>query len=105
MAEKTTAAKFLRDTVENCLQYLTATTRAGAEGEGEGGEGLMEELRQTLEVAKEVAEVGSGGRKRRFDLVAGGGSGGSAGRRGGWTRGGGRGGVRGGVRRGFVSFE
>lgn len=59
----------------------------------------MKELHETLRVAKEVAEVGSGGRKRRFDLVGGGGQRGVGEKRG-WVRGGGRGAVRGGMRGG-----
>jgi len=72
------------------------------EGKEEGDEGLMKELHKTLKVAKEVAEVGSGGRKRRFDLVGGGLRGWGVMWGGGvWGggRGGGRGGVRGGVHR------
>ena len=71
---RTKSAKFLRDTTENCLSYLTArqTPLQGGEAldinlELLGGEGIVEEMKLTLQKAIEVAEEGSGGKKRRFD--------------------------------------
>ena len=72
--ERTKAAKFLRDTAENCISCLTPKRQPG------GGftaintrrylnkHGLtLEELKSVLEQAREAAEQGSGGKKRRFD--------------------------------------
>jgi len=52
------------------MEYLKTQQGAGGEGEGEGGRRgeMMAELGASLRVAKQVAEEGSGGRKRRFDL-------------------------------------
>ena len=63
--ERTKSAKFLRDTTENCLAYMAA------KGNGPGAQftcdGMMNELRVTLEETIAIAEQGSGGKKRRFD--------------------------------------
>lgn len=66
---RTTAAKFLRDTIENCLSYISSyPSSAGNYPE----EATVREtlLRDTLKLAIEAAERGSGGRKRRFDVDA-----------------------------------
>lgn len=69
---RTTAAKFLRDTIENCLSYISTSTSSSSPGhhpdETTRRQTLLED---TLKLAIEAAERGSGGRKRRFDLVAG----------------------------------
>lgn len=66
---RTTAAKFLRDTIENCLSYISSyPSSAGNYPE----ETTVREtlLKDTLKLAIEAAERGSGGRKRRFDVEA-----------------------------------
>lgn len=66
---RTTAAKFLRDTIENCLSYISSyPSSAGNYPE----EATVREtlLKDTLKLAIEAAERGSGGRKRRFDVEA-----------------------------------
>lgn len=69
---RTTAAKFLRDTIENCLSFISTSTSSSSPGnhpdETTRRQTLLED---TLKLAIEAAERGSGGRKRRFDLVAG----------------------------------
>lgn len=72
--ERTTSAKFLRDTTENCIAYIASRERSTS---GEGlintnvellkGQATLDEMRSTLQEAKLAAEVGSGGKKRRFD--------------------------------------
>ena len=63
--ERTKSAKFLRDTTENCLAYIAAKqSRPGAKATCDG---LLSELRSTLEETIAIAEQGSGGKKRRFD--------------------------------------
>lgn len=61
---RTTAAKFLRDTIENCLSYISTSSSSTSAGHRQA---LLED---TLKLAIEAAELGSGGRKRRFDFVA-----------------------------------
>lgn len=67
--QRTTAAKFLRDTIENCLSYISSYPFSADNylGEATGREAL---LKDTLKLAVEAAERGSGGRKRRFDIEA-----------------------------------
>lgn len=75
----TSNAKFLRDTTENCLSYIaflqqsaggksrdiiTAMTDVSFNGIA------MSELKATLKETTEIAEKGSGGKKRRFDESA-----------------------------------
>lgn len=63
--ERTKSAKFLRDTTENCLAYIAAKqSQPGAEVTCDG---LLHELKSTLEETIAIAEQGSGGKKRRFD--------------------------------------
>lgn len=63
--ERTKSAKFLRDTTENCLAYIAAKQcQPGAEV---ARDGLLLELKSTLEETMAIAEQGSGGKKRRFD--------------------------------------
>ena len=63
--ERTKSAKFLRDTTENCLAYIAAKqSQPGAEVTCDG---LLLELKSTLEETIAIAEQGSGGKKRRFD--------------------------------------
>ncbi|KAI9873403.1 MAG: hypothetical protein M1830_000447 [Pleopsidium flavum] len=115
--ERTKAAKFLRDTIENLIQYLKtqdhSSSAQGSKDSKRHREEMVEELGLTLRVAKQVAEEGSGGRKRRFDLGVLGGGGvplgpkrvrGAGGRRGGEevVRGGG---VRGGRGGGYGSVR
>lgn len=73
-SERTNSAKFLRDTTENCLNYIAA--RQNPSGNNEpintaiellGGRATVEEMKSTLQEATEAAERGSGGKKRRFD--------------------------------------
>lgn len=67
--ERTKSAKFLRDTTENCLAYITAKQirygDSGVEGTCDGK--MLDDLKATLEETIAVAEQGSGGKKRRFD--------------------------------------
>lgn len=67
--QRTTAAKFLRDTIENCLSYISfyPFSAGNYPKEATGRETL---LKDTLKLAIEAAERGSGGRKRRFDIEA-----------------------------------
>lgn len=67
--QRTTAAKFLRDTIENCLSYISSYpfSVGNYPEEATGRETL---LKDTLKLAIEAAERGSGGRKRRFDIEA-----------------------------------
>ena len=72
--ERTRSAKFLRDTTENCLAYLTAnqnplrdTEPPDTSSELSGGSAIVDEMNTTLQKAIEAAEEGSGGKKRRFD--------------------------------------
>ena len=63
--ERTKSAKFLRDTTENCLAYIAA--KQSQYGVEVTCDGLLLELKSTLEETIAVAEQGSGGKKRRFD--------------------------------------
>lgn len=74
---RTTAAKFLRDTIENCIGYIEAKNLstlekfphrgpAHAKLSGPDKEKLLE-LRTNLQRAIKAAEKGSGGKKRHFD--------------------------------------
>ena len=72
--QRTKASKFLRDTTENCLSYISALPTPPRASEPLAiGNGFplhtvtVDEMRLTLKEATEVAEVGSGGKKRRFD--------------------------------------
>lgn len=73
----TAAAKFLRDTSENCINYIQSKqhlnedrhnrSNAASASEADYAGKMLNELRITVEVAKDAAEKGSGGKKRRFD--------------------------------------
>lgn len=63
--ERTKSAKFLRDTTENCLAYIKA--KQSQHGVEVACDGLLLELKSTLEETIAIAEQGSGGKKRRFD--------------------------------------
>ena len=74
--DRTRTAKFLRDTVENCLNYLKAkhiptstdaTATDPSHTRGTIDQAVINELRSTLGETKAIAEKGSGGKKRRFD--------------------------------------
>lgn len=54
----TKAAKFLRDTAENAIQYLS---------DKQQHPGVLSELNQTLETTKAAVVGLSGGKKRKFD--------------------------------------
>ncbi|KAK5103711.1 hypothetical protein LTS08_003129 [Lithohypha guttulata] len=56
--DKQAAAKFLRDTAENTLEYLA---------DKDPGQQLLDELKMTLAVAKHTAMTLHGGKKRKFD--------------------------------------
>lgn len=58
--ELTDAAKFLRDTAENALQYLA---------DKDVDPGAMAELQSTFNMAKATVVSLTGGRKRKFDIV------------------------------------
>ena len=62
---RTEAAKFLRDTTENCVLYIEAKQHAPNDQTYE--EPKLRELRVTLKEAIGEAEKGSGGKRRRFD--------------------------------------
>lgn len=75
--QRTTAAKFLRDTAENCINYIEANesmtlpidvphSSSHPKHSPLDSEKLLE-LRVTLKNAIQVAEKGSGGKKRSFD--------------------------------------
>lgn len=66
---RTTAAKFLRDTIENCLSYITFCPSSAGNHPAEAND-RQTLLKDTLKLAIEAAERGSGGRKRRFDIEA-----------------------------------
>lgn len=72
--DRTRSAKFLRDTIENCLTYIAAhqpTPDAKnvmfSNPQVSDHRSRLEELKKTLAEAIAVAEAGSGGKKRRFD--------------------------------------
>ena len=67
--DRTKAAKFLRDTIENTLAYITTKQLAARGNEPTNGfeSSTLEDLQETLKQARAVAEEGSGGKKRRFD--------------------------------------
>ena len=72
--ERTKSAKFLRDTIENCLAYLAARQDPSLGREFfdatiqlSGGKATIDAMKSTLQEAIEAAEEGSGGKKRRFD--------------------------------------
>lgn len=62
---RTRAAKFLRDTTENCVLYIEDKQRTSNSQTYEKSK--LRELRATLEEAIKEVEKGSGGKKRRFD--------------------------------------
>ncbi len=62
---RTKAARFLRDTTENCILYIE--DRQSSANSQMHDEPILRELRATLEEAMEEVEKGSGGKKRRFD--------------------------------------
>lgn len=66
---RTTAAKFLRDTIENCLSYISSYPSSASNHPDEATD-RQTLLKDTLILAIEVAERGSGGRKRRFEIQA-----------------------------------
>jgi len=61
---RTQAAKFLRDTTENCILYVEAEQRARHSQLYD--ELKLRELHTTLKEAIKEAEKGSGGKRRRF---------------------------------------
>lgn len=73
----TASAKFLRDTAENCINYIQSKqhlkedrrhpSNVASASEAECAGKMLNELRITVEVAKDAAEKGCGGKKRRFD--------------------------------------
>lgn len=72
--ERTKSAKFLRDTVENCLSYLAAKEipaysmmTTSSTGKATSKAELLHQLQETLEETIAIAEKGSGGKKRRFE--------------------------------------
>ena len=66
--ERTKSAKFLRDTIENCLTYVAAKqSRLEGSKEASCDGKWLDELRSTLDETIAIAEQGSGGKKRRFD--------------------------------------
>ncbi len=72
--ERTKAAKFLRDTTENCIAYIASRENSSSGTESINlnievvmGQATLDEMRSTLQEAKLAAEAGSGGKKRRFD--------------------------------------
>lgn len=73
-SERTKAAKFLRDTTENCIAYIASRENSSTGTESINltieivmGQATLDEMRSTLQEAKSAAEAGSGGKKRRFD--------------------------------------
>ena len=64
---RTSAARFLRDTIENCIDYLEVGQWVNTSYTPEELQGMMRELRATLKIATNAAELGLGGKKRRFD--------------------------------------
>ena len=62
---RTKAAKFLRDTVENCIQYIEDKQSTGTSQWFEKSK--LHALRELLRETMEVATKGSGGKPRRFD--------------------------------------
>ena len=72
--ERTKAAKFLRDTAENCINCLTPKRQPGGSINAVNTRKYLtkhgvtlNELKSVLERASQAAEEGSGGKKRRFD--------------------------------------
>lgn len=71
--ERTTRAKFLRDTTENVMDYIklmqpsAMATNDASSKETQGLTQKLSELRFTLNRAVEVANTGCGGKKRRFE--------------------------------------
>ena len=66
--DRTKAAKFLRDTIENLLGYVDSkAATANIRTEDIIGEGLLEELTSNLQKMRAIAEKGCGGKKRPFD--------------------------------------
>ena len=61
---RTQAAKFLRDTTENCILYMEVEQRARDSQLYDKSK--LRELRTTLKEAIKEAEKGSGGKRRRF---------------------------------------
>lgn len=67
--ERTKSAKFLRDTVENCLSYLNTKEKHPSNSRAIVEDPMVEELKSTLAQAAAIVQKGSGGKKRRFDEV------------------------------------
>lgn len=72
--DRTNAAKFLRDTIENCLEYIASKQYpmsiqrlVFSSSEVPHNSEWLVELRNTLAETTAVAEQGLGGKKRRFD--------------------------------------
>ena len=65
---RTKAAKFLRDTAENCIEFIERKQYAGTSQRFETSK--LRALRNTLKETTEVATKGSGGRPRHFDEQA-----------------------------------
>ena len=74
--DRTNAAKFLRDTIENCQSYLKTKYDASQVNAIASDTSHVEvpldietvtEMERFLKKASEIAEKGSGGKKRRFD--------------------------------------
>ena len=70
---RTSAAKFLRDTIENCLVCIASTKQSSKQGYSsrsshESFDGVtISELEAVLKETTEIAVQGSGGKKRSFD--------------------------------------
>ena len=62
---RTKAAKFLRDTAENCIEFIERKQSAGTSQRFETSK--LHALRDTLKETIEEATKGSGGKQRRFD--------------------------------------
>ena len=74
--DRTRAAKFLRDTIENCLEYMSSKeipmSSIGGISSGStdiSKQNISEEFQATLKEAVAAAEMGSGGKKRSFDEI------------------------------------
>ena len=74
--DRTKAAKFLRDTIENCQSYLKAQQNIShsdgkpnyhSSAQGPLDPATLDEMQTLLEVTCAIVERGSGGKKRSFD--------------------------------------
>ena len=64
---RTSAARFLRDTIENAISYLDTGHLVNTAYGVKDLQSMRRELLATLKVATDVTQVGFGGKKRRFD--------------------------------------